>query len=329
MKNSSFQMKTGESGDYMAGMDLTAATKSGFVLQSLPQDTKSYVDIGSGTGKVPGDVVRALESKGQKITAHAVEFNPKYIDPKQPVQSHIMNFLEEDLPMELKGADAASLIGFVHEMATSFMDKGGDELDAKIATLDMVAAKLRKILRPGGRIIIRDPAPPQFPERILTVTFGSLSAEQAENAKKMNGRGGLAPLELMKKFVAEYIPAQGAPIRASADGNSFTMPAWLVQEYFMMRTFNYSPDDWAKEAHERRAVFNREDIVAAARRNNLKVLLNETVHEKDYYADVHSDEDIHIFEESATPGVPHELDAHEREKRFPSHLYAVLEVRPE
>lgn len=192
----SFQRSTGEGGDYMRGMDLTAATKTSFVQHFLPEGARVYVDVGTGTGKVPAEI-------GQ-----------------------------------------------------------------------------------------------------------------------MNGRGGLTPIQLMQKFLETYEPAKGVTVTVSSDGKSFTMPAWLLQEYLMMRTFNYSEKDWQKEQGERRGVFNAADVTVAAQRHDMRVIVNKAVYEQNYYAGVRQadGEGITISGQNGQPLTDQDL-----ETRFPSHNYVVLE----
>ncbi len=317
--------------DYENGMEKMVDVKAQF-LSEYVGESDNVLDLGG----MDGSLMRSLRKLNPDIKTHVVDYLKSVLEKgkkiegdlnlENPMGFHQIDIFKENIPVE--NLEAVSAVGFVHEIVTAALenislDKQGEKT---FETLINLFSKVRGSLKDGGKFIMRDPVLPENPNEILSISFSDVD----DAVKDLDGRGGETPKVLMKKFIQTYRYISESDRKIYLDQlsqNNLKMSADLIGEYRMMRTFNYKDElgnttQWKKEAMEKKLVLSPERIEKVIEKGGFKVLRNERVHEKNYYADFKSEEGIVIVDSSGN-----NLSLDESNNRFSSHIYSVLEKK--
>lgn len=155
-----------------------------------------------------------------------------------------------ELPLARESVDAFTLSSLMHEIFSYA------EPNFSYERLGEFFDSMHEKLKPGGRVVIRDPGRPDNPDELMTVqALPDLNMQSpADEAELMAIHPGkLGPDALLRRFLLQFKPAQGQ--FEKLDEHTYRMPAWLVSEFLRHRKLNDTAEHWDSEMHEQYGVF--------------------------------------------------------------------------
>lgn len=235
--------------EYATGMNAGVDVKQRDIIPNIPSDAAVIVDVGCGPGGLikqighsfPNAKIIGLELKPElrKIARDANKDNPN-------VSIVPANVLEKQLGADK--VDAVILSSVAHEFRSYSKEDR--------AALERALLKLHDHLRPGGRLIIRDPVSPGFEKSVW------MKCDKPTE-------------ELFLKFAREFRPnsAQpGVPYRTHSDENGQTwyrLSEHHLNEFLLHKNY---PHAWAAEMHEEYGTYDLAGWKTALEKSGFEVI---------------------------------------------------------
>ncbi len=160
-----------------------------------------------------------------------------------------------ELPLADNSVDAFTLSSLMHEIYSYAEPNFSHE------RLGEFFDSLHDKLKPGGRVVIRDPGRPDNPDEIMTVQAlpnAALESPADETELLAIHPGKLGPDALLRRFLLQFKPAQGH--FEKLDDHTYRMPAWLVSEFLRHRKLNDTAEHWNSEMQEQYGVFTQGEM---------------------------------------------------------------------
>lgn len=273
------------------------------------------VDLGASGG----ELTHALEAKMPQHKFLMVDMNPDAMRAGGHTRGRAVAADAFFLPMGTDKLDAVMMSSFLHELYSYAPEPFSRDYAVK------GLKEAGRILRPGGKLMIRDPARPENPDEILRVQpFRNNGANPtSREALLTSDPAALSSASLLERFLIEFPPAaEQDPGENLGRRTDFNLPAWVTSEFIRHRVFARDINDWTSELRECYGVFTTSELADAAQRAGFSVDTIETGFNAENRSVGYGDE-MRIFS-----GDGKEVD---QATRFPTQVYAVLtldEQRP-
>ena len=157
-----------------------------------------------------------------------------------------------NLPYKGKKKDAIIASSIMHELYSYASEEYGEDAYSKASILHFMQQAYDS-LKPGGVLIIKDPATPGSDawEKIRVCSAnqedGAYPPIEDEEELRKADITKLCTLDKLKRFCMDFYPAKG---QCEWDGDSCIMPRWLVTEFARHRKWLATPENWAYEIKE-------------------------------------------------------------------------------
>ena len=135
-------------------------------------------------------------------------------------------------------------------------------------------------LKPGGVLIIKDPATPGSDawEKIRICNAneedGTYPPIKDEEELRKADITKLCTLDKLKRFCMDFYPAKG---QCEWEGNSCIMPRWLITEFVRHRKWLATPENWAYEIKENYGTMRPDEMADFASRIGFNVIKIENI----------------------------------------------------
>ncbi len=157
-----------------------------------------------------------------------------------------------NLPYKGEKKDAIIASSIMHELYSYASEEYGEDAYSKASILHFMQQAYDS-LKPGGVLIIKDPATPGSDawEKIRVCSAnqedGAYPPIEDEEELRKADITKLCTLDKLKRFCMDFYPAKG---QCEWDGDSCIMPRWLVTEFARHRKWLATPENWAYEIKE-------------------------------------------------------------------------------
>lgn len=307
---------------YLQDMARNASKKARFFAEHLNglsvQGSRTVVDIGCCTG----DMIRELEKLvpatrfvGMDLNIEMLRvFNQKDHEAAGPGKKAVGRCFAADgfeLPIARNSVAAFTLSSLMHEIY-SYAEPSFSEIK-----LGEFFDQLHGALKPGGRVIIRDPGKPPNPNERLTIEAlpdPSLKSPETLEEIMATHPGELAQDALLRRFIHQFKPAEG--LVRELGPNKYEMPAWVVSEFLRHRRLNDTIEHWDSEMREQYGVFTEEQMKRFALDHGFLPITVESAFDPKNHS-VGYEGEYRIQHADGT-----DVD---QETRFPTHMYTVLQ----
>ena len=225
----------------------------------LPQNTNYYgLDLSEGMIK---QAIEKDEALGRKNTFYEVgnAFN---------------------LPYENNSKDAIILSSIMHELYSYPSEEYNEEAYSKASILHFMQ-KAYECLKPGGVLIIKDPATASVdawePVKIANVNKKDGEIPPIEDPEELKNANitKLSTYDKLKRFTMDFYPAKNN-IKWDENGDCI-MPRWLVTEWVRHRKWLRTPENWAYEIKENYGTLRPDELAAFARQTGFNVVKVENI----------------------------------------------------
>lgn len=212
------------------------------------------VDVGCAAGDVLEEVRDRLPDAsliGIDVEATAIDDARAKVPEATFFQADVTT---EPLPIGDESADLVYVSSVLHELI---------DADRTRRLLTGVLQELRRTLKPGGKLVIREPAMPSDPDRriVLALPHGQPIDREVVAPEFEN----LTEAQLFEKFIDECTYLGDAPISQVACPDPtrevrYAAPAWVAGEYLRKRTFVDDVGNWTSEMQERNATLTVSEL---------------------------------------------------------------------
>ena len=185
-----------------------------------------------------------------------------------------------NLPYKENSKDAIILSSIMHELYSYPSEEYGEEAYSKASILHFMQ-QAYKCLKPGGVLIIKDPA---------TASVDAWEPVKIENANKFDGElpviedidelkkadiTKLSTHDKLRRFATDFYPAKDN-VEWDEDGNCI-MPRWLVTEWVRHRKWLKTPENWAYEIKENYGTLRPDELADFAKQTGYNIVKVENI----------------------------------------------------
>lgn len=185
-----------------------------------------------------------------------------------------------NLPDKNKPKDAIIASSIMHEIYSYADDEYNEEAYSKESILHFMQQAYNS-LKPGGVLMIKDPATPQIDEWELV---------KIANANKLDGRipsikddkelknadiTQLCTFDKLRRFCMDFYPAGG--LTKFDENDNCIMPRWLVCEFVRHRKWLATPENWAYEIKENYGTLRPDEISEFAKKVGFGIVKVENI----------------------------------------------------
>ena len=185
-----------------------------------------------------------------------------------------------NLPYKENSKDAIILSSIMHELYSYPSEEYGEDAYSKDSILHFMQ-KAYKCLKPGGVLIIKDPATAGIdayePIKIANINKqdGELPViEDKEELQKANITK-LSTYDKLRRFETDFYPARGQ-MKWDENGDCI-MPRWLVTEWVRHRKWLRTPENWAYEIKENYGTMRPDEMSEFAKKAGYSVVKIENI----------------------------------------------------
>ena len=212
-----------------------------------------------------------------------------------------------NLPYKNEKKDAIIASSIMHELYSYASDEYNEEAYSKASILHFMQQAYDS-LKPGGVLIIKDPATPGSDawEKIRICNAneedGTYPPIKDEEELRKADITKLCTLDKLKRFCMDFYPAKG---QCEWEGNSCIMPRWLVTEFARHRKWLATPENWAYEIKENYGTMRPDEMadfaskvienIAIPNKNNIYAIRDGEFELRDMDDDELSLEDFPMF----------------------------------
>ena len=185
-----------------------------------------------------------------------------------------------NLPYENNSKDAIILSSIMHELYSYPSEEYNEEAYSKESILHFMQ-KAYKCLKPGGVLIIKDPATASIdamePIKIANANKndGELPVIKDDNELKQADITKLSTHDKLRRFAMDFYPAQGN-VKWEENGDCI-MPRWLVTEWVRHRKWLRTPENWAYEIKENYGTLRPDELSDFAKKAGYSVVKVENI----------------------------------------------------
>lgn len=297
--------------NYVDSMAKNVDGKSAFFerhLREMGDQRLVVVDLGASGG----ELTHALETKLPQHKFLMVDMNPDAMRAGGHTRGRAVAADAFFLPLGTDKLDAVMMSSFLHELYSY----------APVPfSRDYAVQGLKetgRILRPGGKLMIRDPARPEQPDEVLRVQpfRNNGTNPTTRDALLASDPAQLSSASLLERFLIEFPPAaEHDPGENLGKRTDFNLPAWVTSEFIRHRVFARDINDWTSELRECYGVFTTSELADAAQQAGFRVDTIETGFNAENRS-VGYGREMRIFSSGGE-----EVD---QATRFPTQVYAVL-----
>lgn len=289
-------------------------------LQTIAKEDEIFVvDIGCAGGALLAAIHQRLP-KAHLIGIDFLESAIAELRKKIPVgHFHVLDAARDAWPIPDRCVDLVNMSSVCHELFGN--DARADKMPPVIAAL----SEARRVLKPRGRLIVREPILPEQPNRVMKLTMSRTRTLASTRPRVAEPYAALSEADLFEKFCREWNFIGAAPVEALACAQPeleacYAVPAWIVGEYARKRTFIDHVGNWQSEMCEQNAAFTTEELraCAVAAGFSSEVLQCREVMEDDYYGRFREGDPIALTSLHGDPI--------EQSTALPSHLHLVIEA---
>ena len=120
-----------------------------------------------------------------------------------------------------------------------------------------------RVLKPGGMVLIQDPAKPQNCFELVTISnFSDKSTNISDEELLKADVTKLKGEDLLRRFLLEFEPAKNNYKKLP---KGYQMPKWLASEFIRHRRFNETKEHWADEINEQYSPITPKEYVDLAK----------------------------------------------------------------
>lgn len=184
-----------------------------------------------------------------------------------------------NLPYKNEKKDAIIASSIMHELYSYASDEYNEEAYSKASILHFMQQAYDS-LKPGGVLIIKDPATPGSDawEKIRICNAneedGTYPPIKDEEELRKADITKLCTLDKLKRFCMDFYPAKG---QCEWEGNSCIMPRWLITEFVRHRKWLATPENWAYEIKENYGTMRPDEMADFAKRVGFNVVKIENI----------------------------------------------------
>ncbi len=185
-----------------------------------------------------------------------------------------------DLPYKKNSKDAIILSSIMHELYSYPSEEYNEDAYSKDSILHFMQ-KAYYCLKPGGVLIIKDPATPEIDawEPIVVKNANKLDGEYPviENDEELKNANitKLSTYDKLRRFCMDFYPAQGN-IEWDKNGNCI-MPRWLVTEWARHRKWLRTPENWAYEIKENYGTLRPDELSDFSKKTGFSIVKIENI----------------------------------------------------
>lgn len=237
--------------------------------QFLPENTKFYgIDLSS-------DMIEIARQKDSEVGIK----NSAYT---------VANAF--DLPDKNHPKDAIIASSIMHEIYSYADEKYNEDAYSKDSILHFMQQAYDS-LKPGGVLMIKDPATPQIDEwELIKISNanknnGKIPSIKDDDELKAANITQLCTFDKLRRFCMDFHPAQDLTFFDKDD--NCIMPRWLVCEFVRHRKWLATPENWAYEIKENYGTLRPDEIADFAKKVGFGIVKIENIsisNEKNIYA---------------------------------------------
>lgn len=206
----------------------------------------SILDIGS----CDGSLLRKIRKVFPNFKTFGLELNSSMqqlateLDKKQNLTKNI-NYITENAN-NIENIDSQFDIILMSKVLHEIFSYDNPKLNNKSFSINSIALFFESLfekLKSNGKILVRDPAKPDFPATHMYLKdINSLNGEK--NSMLVNK---LSTAALLNLFLKNFKPAKD---NYSFEGNNCILPKWLISEFIRHRKFTFNNEIWKDELNE-------------------------------------------------------------------------------
>lgn len=185
-----------------------------------------------------------------------------------------------NLPYTKNSKDAIILSSIMHELYSYPSEEYNEDAYSKDSILHFMQ-KAYDCLKPGGVLIIKDPATPEIDawEPIVVKNANKLDGEYPviENDDELKNANitKLSTYDKLRRFCMDFYPAQGN-IKWDKNGDCI-MPRWLVTEWARHRKWLRTPENWAYEIKENYGTLRPDELSDFSKKTGFSIVKIENI----------------------------------------------------
>ena len=184
------------------------------------------------------------------------------------------------LPYKQNSKDAIILSSVMHELYSYPSEEFNEDAYSKDSILHFMK-ETYKILKPGGILIIKDPATvSNDPDELIKICNinkfdGKVLPIEDEETLKSADITTLSTYDKLKRFGYDFYPAKGL---IKWDKDECIMPKCLITEFIRHRKWLKTPENWAYEIKEQYGTMTPDDMVRFAEKIGFKTVKAENIY---------------------------------------------------
>lgn len=310
------KLDSGEIRDtFIEDMESNTHRKFGILKTYLPPDIKPH-DIVVDCGTSSGLLLDYLKAEFPDLVMFGLDLSLPALNLAVS-RKRGGSFVAADifkLPLASEKVKVFILSSIFHEL----FSYGGNGFSQE--AVESVLQDMYRILSPGGRVIIKDPAKPNHPDEIL---FFKLKKTDGHNPENDDDILAIEPDKLSTfskylRFQLQFRPTTfyRDSISFVNDDGMFSAPAWYLSEFLRHRNLSDTTDHWNSEMREQYGVFTVDEMKDLFRILGYQCINVETSFNTDNHA-VIKDDEVEMWTLSG--------DAVIQSERLPTGLVAVFE----
>lgn len=245
---------------YRDGMVRNSESKATQIINHFPNNLDSSSTV-LDLGTCSGALVRDMRALRPELRYLGIDLSHKMLVDAVQRTSHAA-FVEADalhLPIQPQSVSVITMSSILHEIYSY----AGNRFTYEAVMHSLRDAK--RLLKPNGRIIIKDPAKPENPDELLLFSLSSQDGHDHDGIDLLSTH----PRELStharyRRFLHEFHPLKDKvghdfhrPI--DYDRRLYCAPAWLLSEFLRHRNLAESPQIWSSEMQETYGVFTQSE----------------------------------------------------------------------
>lgn len=258
----------------IANIDTDATRKNGPI---------SILDVGCCDGALGRKLSQFLPKNtkfyGVDLSSEMIEI-AKQKDINEAINSTYMVGNAFNLPDKNNPKDAIIASSVMHEIYSYADDKYNEEAYSKESILHFMQQAYDS-LKPGGVLMIKDPATPQIdawePVKIAGANKfdGKIPSIESDEELKNANITQLCTFDKLRRFCMDFYPAKG--ITKFDENGDCIMPRWLVCEFVRHRKWLATPENWAYEIKENYGTLRPDEISDFAKKVGFGVVKVENI----------------------------------------------------
>lgn len=185
-----------------------------------------------------------------------------------------------NLPYKDDLKDAVMASSIMHEIYSYSSEEYNEEAYSKESILHFLK-QAYSCLKPGGVLIIKDPATPQVDEfekiKIANANKNDGIIPSIENDEELKNADitQLCTYDKLRRFCMDFYPAKG--ITEFDKNGDCIMPRWLVTEFVRHRKWLATPENWAYEIKENYGTMRPDEMALFAKKAGFNVVKIENI----------------------------------------------------